>query len=46
LAAVFQVVRRLDGEITVESQPGKGTRFVLRVPGRPDQPGQQRGRLP
>jgi HAMP domain-containing protein/HPt (histidine-containing phosphotransfer) domain-containing protein len=32
LAALGHVVRRLDGELTLESEPGKGARFVLRFP--------------
>ncbi len=32
LSAVHGIVRRLGGEIEVESKPGKGTRFTVRLP--------------
>ena len=35
LAIVFQIVRQHDGDITVHSEPGRGTRFDVRLPAAP-----------
>ncbi|MDE5908843.1 MAG: HAMP domain-containing histidine kinase [Lachnospiraceae bacterium] len=32
LAIVYQLVKRMNGEVTVESEPGKGTVFILTFP--------------
>ena len=32
LSAVLEAVERLGGELVIESRPGRGTTFVVRVP--------------
>lgn len=36
LSTVYGIVRKLKGDITVESKPGKGTRFTVYIPALPE----------
>ena len=36
LAVAYRIIKEHNGEITVESQPGKGTRFFIWLPIRPE----------
>lgn len=38
LASVYGIIKNHDGVIDVESEPGRGTRFVITLPAIPDQP--------
>jgi signal transduction histidine kinase len=41
LAACFNIARRHGGHLGVQSQPGRGTTFILYLPACPDRPGIQ-----
>ncbi|MBI5592214.1 MAG: PAS domain S-box protein [Deltaproteobacteria bacterium] len=38
LASAYGIIKNHDGVIDVESEPGRGTRFVMTLPALPDQP--------